>query len=47
MILRTAIELFRDHQKNSVRNKTRESYAHHLCNLETLVGDAALPLLRT
>jgi integrase/recombinase XerD len=42
MTLREAIALFRDHQKNSVREKTRESYGHLLRNLEALLGDAAL-----
>ena len=42
MTLREAIELFRDHQKNSVRSKTRESYEHTLRNLEALLGDHAL-----
>ena len=42
MTLHDAIELFRDHQKNSVRSKTRESYEHTLRNLEALLGDHVL-----
>jgi hypothetical protein len=42
MTLREAIELFKDHQKNSVRSKTRESYGHLLRNLEGLLGDHVL-----
>ena len=42
MTLHDALELFRDHQKNSVRSKTRESYGHLLKNLEALLGDHAL-----
>jgi hypothetical protein len=42
MTLRVAIELFKDHQKNSVRDKTRESHAHMFRNLEALLGDAIL-----
>lgn len=42
MTLREAIELFRDHQKNSLRSKTRESYEHTLRNLEGLLGDHVL-----
>jgi hypothetical protein len=41
MTLHEAIELFREHQKNSARDKTRESYSHLLKNLETLLGDHA------
>ncbi len=40
--IREAIELFRDHQKNSARDKTRESYGHLLRNLEALLGDTTL-----
>jgi integrase len=40
MTLREAIELFRDHQKNSAREKTRESYGPLFRNLEALLGDA-------
>lgn len=42
MTLRTAIGLFRDHQKNSVREKTRESYSYLFRNLEALLGDTAI-----
>lgn len=42
MTLREAIVLFTDHQKNSVRSKTRESYGHLFRNLETLFGDTTL-----
>jgi integrase len=42
MTLHEAIALFREHQKNSARDKTRESYSHLLKNLETLLGDHAL-----
>jgi integrase/recombinase XerD len=41
MTLREAIELFRDHQKHSVRSKTLESYGHLFRNLEALLGEAA------
>lgn len=39
MTLRTAIELFRDHQKTSVQNKTRESCGYLFRSLEALLGD--------
>ncbi|OPY59971.1 MAG: hypothetical protein A4E57_04606 [Syntrophorhabdaceae bacterium PtaU1.Bin034] len=42
MTLRSAIELFRDHQKNSDREKTRESYSYLFRNLEALLGDTAI-----
>jgi len=42
MALREGIELFRDHQKNSAKEKTRESYGHLFRNMEALLGDAAL-----
>jgi integrase/recombinase XerD len=42
MTLREAKLVFRDHQKNSVRAKTRESYGHLFRNLEGLLGDVAL-----
>ena len=42
MTLREAIEALKDHQKNSARGKTRESYGHLFRNLEALLGDAAL-----
>ena len=41
MTLRNAIDLFRDHQKNSAKEKTRESYGHLFRNMEALLGDAA------
>ena len=37
-----AIELFREHQKNSVRDKTRESYGHLLKNVKSVLGDRVL-----
>ncbi len=42
MKLREAIELFRDHQKNSMKDKTQESYDHVFRNLEALLGDAVV-----
>ncbi|MGZ3598109.1 MAG: tyrosine-type recombinase/integrase, partial [Syntrophales bacterium] len=42
MTLHEAIALFREHQKNSARDKTRESYGHLLKNLEALLGDRVL-----
>lgn len=42
MTLQEAIEVFRNHQKNSVRDKTRESYGYLFRNLGTLLGDTAL-----
>lgn len=42
MTVREAIEIFKDHQKNSVREKTRESYGHLFRNLETLLGSSTL-----
>jgi len=42
MTLGNAIEQFRDHQKNSAKEKTRESYGHLFRNMEALLGDAAL-----
>lgn len=42
MTLRTAIELFRDHQKTSVQNRTKENYAYLFRNLEALLGDKTL-----
>jgi len=42
MTLREAIELFEDHQKNSARNKTRESCGYLFRNPEALLGDATL-----
>ena len=37
MTLHEAIELFKDHQKNSVKEKTRESYGYLFRNLEALL----------
>jgi integrase/recombinase XerD len=42
MTLREAMLVFKDHQKNSVREKTRESYGHLFRNLEGLLGDVTL-----
>ncbi len=42
MTLHMAIELFREHQKNSVRDKTRESYGHLLKNVEAVFADRVL-----
>jgi integrase len=42
MTLRQAIELFKDHQKNSAGDKTRKSYGHLFRNLEALLGDTTL-----
>ena len=42
MRLREAIESFRDPQKNSMRDKTRESHGHLFQNLEALFSDAVL-----
>ncbi len=42
MTVHMAIELFREHQKNSVRDKTRESYGHLLKNVESVLGDRVL-----
>ncbi len=42
MILQEAIEVFRDHQKYGVREKTGESYGHLFRNLAALLGDAVL-----
>ncbi len=42
MTVHMAIALFREHQKNSARDKTRESYGHLLKNLEALLGDRVL-----
>jgi integrase/recombinase XerD len=42
MTLREAIEMFTDHQKNSVQNKTRESYGHLFRNLEALLGNTEI-----
>ena len=42
MTVHMAIELFREHQKNSARDKTRESYSHLLRNLEARFSDCVL-----
>ena len=42
MTLRQAIELFKEHQKNSARDKTLESYRHLLRNLEARFSDCVL-----
>jgi integrase/recombinase XerD len=42
MPLREAIKMYTDHQKNSVRNKTRESYGYLFRNLEALLGNMVL-----
>jgi integrase len=42
MTLREAIELFKDHQKNGMRDKTRGSYGYLFRNLEALFGDSAI-----
>ena len=39
MTMHEGIELFRRHQQNQVREKTRESYAYLLQNLEVLFGE--------
>ncbi len=39
MTLREAIEMFADHQKNGVRERTRESYGHMFRNLGALLGN--------
>ena len=42
MTLQEGIELFRTDQKSQAREKTRESYAYLLRNLETLFGETAI-----
>ena len=42
MTIQEGIELFRSHQKSQAREKTRESYAYLLRNLETLFGETAV-----
>ena len=42
MTLHEAIELFKDHQKNNAKEKTRESYGHLFRNLEALLDNGAL-----
>jgi hypothetical protein len=46
MTLHEAIELFKDHQKNSAKEKTRESYAYLFKNLETLLDNVACAALK-
>ena len=41
MTIQEGIELFRTHQKSQAREKTRESYAYLLRNLEALFGETA------
>jgi integrase/recombinase XerD len=42
MTLQEGIELFRTHQKNQAREKTRESYTYLLRNFETLFGETMM-----
>ncbi|MGD0238546.1 MAG: site-specific integrase [Syntrophorhabdales bacterium] len=42
MTLQEGIKLFRTHQKSQAREKTRESYAYLLRNLETLFGETTV-----
>jgi len=42
MRLQEAIQVFKDHQKNAAKEKTRKSYGHLFRNMEALLGDAAL-----
>jgi integrase len=42
MTLHEAIELFKDHQKDNAKEKTRESYGYLFRNLETLLEDGPL-----
>ena len=42
MTIQERIELFRSHQKSQAREKTRESYAYLLHNLEMLFGETAI-----
>ena len=42
MRLREAIELFKDHQKDNAKEKTRKSYGYLFRNLETLLDDVVL-----
>lgn len=41
MTLREAIEMFKEHQKNHAKERTRESYGYLFQNLATLLGDTA------
>ncbi len=47
MTLDEAIALFREHQKDSARDKTRESYGHLFKNLEAVLGDHVLDSIRS
>ena len=47
MTLHEAIELFKDHQKDNAKEKTRESYGYLFRNLETLLEDGALDAIVT
>ena len=42
MKLRKAIELCGEHQKNTMKEKTQESYGYLFRNLEALLGDAVI-----
>jgi len=42
MTLRQPIEVFKEHQKSSMRPKTRESYGHLFKNLGVLLGDISV-----
>jgi hypothetical protein len=42
MRLREAIKLFKDHQKDSAKEKTQKSYGYLFRNLETLLDDVVL-----
>ena len=42
MTLHEAIELFKDHQKDNAKEKTRESYGYLFRNLETLLDNVPL-----
>ena len=46
MTLHEAIELFKDHQKDNAKEKTRESYGYLFRNLETLLEDGPLDAIR-
>ena len=46
MTLHEAIELFKDHQKDNAKEKTRESYGYLFRNLETLLEDGPLDAVR-
>ena len=46
MTIQEGIELFRTHQKSQAREKTRESHAYLVRNLETLFGETVLEAIR-